>query len=194
MCDTTLKLTAAMARGEEPAIAEFYRRFFDALYAAARHVSRRDESFCLDVVQETLLRVVRTIRPVATEAQLVAWLRLIVKSVCYDLLRREQRRRRRESAAVQGARAAGERNTAGNDGAAAEASANEDRLAWLRRELLAVDPEMVRLIELRYVEGWTLARIAAACGLGTGAVDGRIRRALARLRGRAAGVSSGGVP
>src|SRR5512140_2716348 len=85
-----------MARGDEPAIESFYRRYFDLLYRHARQVSRRDESFCLDIVQEALLRIVRTIRPVATEPQLVGWLKLVVKSVAYDLLRGERRRHKRE--------------------------------------------------------------------------------------------------
>jgi RNA polymerase sigma factor (sigma-70 family) len=183
--ETVEKLTRAMARGEEPAITEFYRRFFDWLYRTARRVSGRDESFCLDIVQDATLRVVRTIRPVAREAQLTAWLRLIIQTTTYDALRREQRRRAREEAQA----GAGRTETSGEVGsrscAEAESRPHAERLAWLRSELAALDPGLVRVLELRYGEGWTLARLGQLLGLSTGAVDGRLRRALVHLRSRA---------
>jgi RNA polymerase sigma factor (sigma-70 family) len=168
--DDIFKLTTAAARGDEAAIAAFYRRYFDLLYGHARQVSRRDESFCLDVVQEVMLRVVRTLRPIDCEARLAAWLRLVVKSVAYDLLRKERRRRAHEVARSSGAVCA------------PESEMGEDRLGWLRHELLALDPGLVRLIELRFARGWTLARIGALLGLSTGTIDGRLRRALETLR------------
>ncbi len=177
MYETTENLTRAMARGEEPAITEFYRRFFDLLYRTARQVSGRDESFCLDIVQDATLRIVRTIRPVQTEAQLAAWLRLIIQTTTYDALRREQRRRAREEAQA-GAVCS---DMSGEVGTRPHA----ERLAWLRGELAALDPGLVRLLELRYGEGWTLARLGQLLGLSAGAVDGRLRRALTHMRSRA---------
>ena len=184
--DTIAQMTAAMARGDEPAIENFYRRFFDLLYGHARRVSRRDESFCLDIVQEALLRIVRTIRPVAVEAALVVWLKLVVKSVAYDLLRGERRRGQREAARARrldfGSGQPASRPTHDDH---ARGDESEERVAWLRAELLKLDPELVRLIELRYVEGWTLARIGRLVGLSTGTVDGRLRRVLTRMRQKA---------
>jgi len=174
--DTVAQLTSAVARGHEPAVEVFYRRFFDLLYRHARQVSRRDESFCLDVVQDAMLRIIRTIRPVTTEGQLVAWLKLIVKSVTYDALRRERRRRDREAA---------------HGSVVPTAPPDEpERLAWLREQLLALDPPLVRLIELRFVHGWKLARIAELLGLSVGTVDGRLRRALDRIRQQAGEISN----
>ena len=65
--------TAAVARGDRGALAELYERWFDECYRIARGLTRRDESFCLDVVQETMLRVIRSLRRLETEAQLRAW-------------------------------------------------------------------------------------------------------------------------
>jgi RNA polymerase sigma factor (sigma-70 family) len=172
--DTVAQLTCAVARGEEAAVEAFYRRFFDVLYRHARQVSRRDESFCLDVVQDAMLRIVRSLRAVPTEPQLVAWLKLVVQSVTYDALRRERRRREREAG-----------RSRNGDHVALEP---DERLAWLRQELLALDPELVRLIELRFVHGWTLARMAQTLGLTVGTIDGRLRRALDRIRRRATDV------
>lgn len=185
MPDDIVQLTAAAARGEERAVAAFYRRYFDLLYRQARQISRRDESFCLDVVQDVMLRIIRTLRPVASEAQLAAWLKLVVQSVVYDALRRERRRAQREAARAMrpSDEAAHSRiPSARAENGSPHAGGLDERLSWLRGELVRLDPELVRLIELRFLHGWTLARMAGALGLTTGAIDGRLRRALGRLR------------
>jgi RNA polymerase sigma-70 factor (ECF subfamily) len=170
-------LTRRLAAGQAAAVEEFYRRYFDFLYAEARRVTRRDESFCLDVVQETVLKVIRVIRPVENEAQMAAWLRVVVRTVAYDLLRSERRREARQAAAV----ATG---GMGGMGANEQAAVEPDELDRLRDEIARLDPELARMIELRYEQRWTLRRIGAALGLTTGAIDGRLRRALRTLRGR----------
>jgi RNA polymerase sigma-70 factor (ECF subfamily) len=166
-------MTSAMAAGDGDAVESFYRRYFDRLYAEARRATRRDESFCLDVVQESVLRIVRTVRAARTEIQLVAWLRLVVRTTAYDLLRSERRRQRREALAAIGPA----------DEAPDEPSADdEEQLAWLRGQLDRLDPEIARMIDLRYRRRWTLERIAQQLGISIGTVDGRLRRALRRLR------------
>src|SRR5580700_6920402 len=89
-----------MAAGDEEAVETFYRQHFDWLYAQARRASRRDESFCLDVVQDSVLRIIRVVRPVKSEAQFRAWLRLVVRTTTWDRLRADQRRMQREMAVV----------------------------------------------------------------------------------------------
>lgn len=161
-------LTAGVATGDSAAIERFYRRYFPALYQQARRATRRDESFCLDVVQEAVLRIIRAIRPVDGEAQLLAWLNLVVRTTAYDLLKSERRRRAREA----------------QPAAPAAAPVDEAQLAQLRREIDRLDPHIVRLIDLRFAHGWTLTRIAARLGLSIGTIDGRLRRALRTLRQR----------
>ncbi len=169
--DDTRRLTAAMAAGDAAAVDRFYRRYFPFLLAAARRATGRDESFCLDVVQDATLRIVRAVRPADTEPQLRAWARLVVQTAALDRLRRDRRRAGREAAAV------------GPD--CGPEPADHDRLAWVRAEVARLDPELARMVEWRYEHGWTLRRIAARLGLTVGTVDGRLRRALADLRGRA---------
>src|SRR3954464_2660020 len=52
-------LTASLAAGDRAAVEAFYRRYFELLFRAARRAAGRDEAFCLDVVQEAVLRVIR---------------------------------------------------------------------------------------------------------------------------------------
>ena len=98
MPDEVERLTAAMAAGDAAAVEAFYRRYFDWMYAHAIRITGRDESFCLDVVQESVLRVIRSVRRVRCREELAAWLRLVVQTTAYDLLRSESRRQRREAA------------------------------------------------------------------------------------------------
>lgn len=174
MPETVHTLTAAMAAGEARAVEAFYRRYFDTMYRHACNLTRRDESFCLDVVQDAVLRVIRTVRPVSSEAQFASWLRLVTQTAAYDRLKAESRRRRREAVVAVAADATA--NTPQTPGA------DEEQLASLREQIAALDPQIVRMIELRYEGGWTLAKIAEAMGLSVGTVDGRLRRALRGLR------------
>lgn len=165
-------LTAAVSKGDAAAVEAFYRRYFDWLYAEARRATRRDESFCLDVVHDAVLKIVRTIRPVAKEPQLLTWLRLVVQTVAFDLIRGERRRSKRET---------NRRDSSPTTNAAVEVEHGE-QTNWLREQLTLLDPHIVQLIELRYTHRWTLQRIAQRLGLSVGTVDGRLRRALERLR------------
>jgi RNA polymerase sigma factor (sigma-70 family) len=168
--ESTRQLTGAIASGDTETFARFYRRWIDRMYAEARRVTGRDESFCLDVVHDAMIRVMESIRPMENEAALWGWLRLVVRSCAFDRLRRQARRRRREQAA----------------GAAAVSRDDlEDRLTWLRRELAQLGERETALLTMRHRFGWTLRQIASAAGLKPGAVDGRLRRALAALRRRA---------
>jgi RNA polymerase sigma factor (sigma-70 family) len=171
------RLTSAIASGDSQAFADFYRAWFDSTLREAQRCSGRDEQFCLDVVQETMLRVIRRMKPLDSDAAVAGWLKTAVRSACIDLLRHDQRQRRRD-----------QRHALNHperiDDAAAQRDTRE-RLEWLRAELAAIEPESARALDMRFRLGWTLARIGKALHLRSGAVDGRINRALARLRATA---------
>ena len=183
--EDTDKLTAALAAGDERAVESFYRSYFDWLYEQARRATgRRDESFCLDVVQDALVRVMRTVRRIDSEARFRAWLKLVVQTAACDRLRKERRRRRHELAAAAAAAA-----EAGFGDRAAERTDSTDaaeQIEWLKREIRRMDPRIAQMIEWRFEQRWTLARISAMLGLSIGTIDGRLRRALRDLRERAA--------
>jgi RNA polymerase sigma factor (sigma-70 family) len=167
------ELTAAIASGDTEAFARLFRERFDEMNAEARRATGRDESFCLDVVQDAMLRVIRWMKPMDTEQRLRAWLRVVVQSCAYDRLRTEARRQRRDHTAAQ------QRPPDRPDRELAE------RLDWLRGELAALDGPPAQLLLMRYRLGWTLQRIGNVLGLTPGAVDGRIKRTVAALRRRA---------
>ncbi len=172
-------ITEAIASGNTEAFATFYRAWFDTMYAQARNASGRDESFCLDVVQDAMLRVIKSVPAMESADDLRRWLRVVVQSCAYDRFREEARRKAREQRAV-AMRGSSNSNT--------EVGAEEDtvdRIRWLERELQALDDRDIQLLLMRHRFGWTLKRIGDALGLKPGAVDGRIRRVLTKLRRRA---------
>ena len=172
-------LTEAIASGNTEAFASFYRQWFDTMYAQARNASGRDESFCLDVVQDAMLRVIKSVPPMESADDLRRWLRVVVQSCAYDRFREETRRKAREQRSVA---------VRGSNNSNAEVGAEDDtvdRIRWLEHELQALDDRDIQLLLMRHRFGWTLKRIGEALGLKAGAVDGRIRRVLTKLRRRA---------
>jgi RNA polymerase sigma factor (sigma-70 family) len=170
----TEKLTRALAAGKEEAVETFHRRYFDWLYAQARRATRRDEAFCLDVVQDAMLRIIRTVHPVECDVRFRAWLKLVVQTTAWDRLRSEKRRRQRELVAI-----------AGRETSESDEPADAEQQDWLREQIAKCDPEIARMIELRFEQRWTLARIGKLLGLSIGTVDWRLRKALKDLREKA---------
>jgi RNA polymerase sigma factor (sigma-70 family) len=168
--DHTRDLTAAIASGNAEALARFYRTWFPIMFQHARQATRRDESFCLDVVQDAMMKFIRATPIVNDAATLDGLLRTIVRRCAYDRLRAEARRARREIHASSHA------HQLDSDHALV------DQIAWLKLQLSSLNQRDSVLLDLRYRLGWTLRQIGAALGMKTGAVDGRINRTLASLR------------
>lgn len=169
----TEQLTRAVARGDRAALASFYESWFDRCYAAARRLTGRDEAFCLDVVQEAMLRVVRSIRPIASEGALASWMESVVRTAAIDLLRKESRRSARELHA---------RGTGPEPPTLAAAAIGAEQTAWAA-DAVASLPEADRvLLTERVIRNGTLRDAGAVAGMSGDAAHGRIRRALTRLR------------
>ena len=102
-----------------------------------------------------------------SEAHLLNWCRLVVKSCALDRLRREQRRAKRELATLR------------QEDAADDFS---EQIEWLDQQIASLDPHLAKIIRLRFRDGWTLARISALLDTTTGKIDGQLRRAIDKLR------------
>jgi RNA polymerase sigma-70 factor, ECF subfamily len=170
----TSQWTGAIAAGDAAAFAAFYDAWFDPTFALARTIARRDESFHLDVVQDVMLKVVRSLPVLATEAAVSAWMTRTVCRTVVDRLRSEQRRHRREQ------RAAAARSVADAD-AWSGLQAGE-WAAWLRARLSELPGIERELVEARFFGGGSVAAAAHALGLSANAAHGRLRRCLDRLR------------
>lgn len=166
-----VRTSRGVARGEKEALAEFYGVWFNRCYALTRQTTGRDESFCLDVVQDAMIKAAASLKPVFSEAALNAWMSRVVRSCALDRLRSENARVRRErSAGAAGVPAAGV-----NDDLAA-------RIEWLERELAAAKQIDRDLLRHRVLGGATLEQAAAASGISGPSAHGRLRRLLDSLR------------
>jgi RNA polymerase sigma factor (sigma-70 family) len=167
-------LTAAIARGDEAAFATFYELWFERAYAKARGITKRDEAFCLDVVQEVMLKVARKMRALPDEESVAAWMAQALLTTALDCMRGEARRLRRERAAARPEALP-----------AAPAWEEAERLAWLRERLAELPATDRALLVVRFAEDGTLDEVGATLGVSGDAAHGRIWRTLARLRRRA---------
>jgi RNA polymerase sigma factor (sigma-70 family) len=159
-------LCRAIRAGDDASFTHFYERHFDLLFAMTRTFTRRDESYCLDIVHDTMLRVIRSIPELSSWPEVHAWLRRTMISCVIDRARNDARRERRE-----------------NRVAASEIElAPHAELAWLRDRLRELSPDDQALIALRFGNGATLESIATLESTTLGTIQGRIRRALAKLR------------
>jgi RNA polymerase sigma-70 factor (ECF subfamily) len=170
-------LVAAVAAGDEEAFAAFYAAWFQPTLALARAACRRDEAFCLDVVQDVMMNVAKKIPALRSDASLGAWMARSVLHAATDRLRSEQRRRRREEHAV------GQRAAAGEPW---HELAETERRQWLSARLLELPDEDRALLAARFGEAMTVTAAGALLGMGPDAAHGRLRRVLDKLRQRAA--------
>jgi RNA polymerase sigma-70 factor (ECF subfamily) len=174
---TDSELARRIAVGDEAAFTQFYRSWFAPTLALARAISRRDESFSLDVVQDVMLNVVKKLPAVRDDIGVRAWMTRAVANVVTDRLRAEARRERRERTAH------GERDQQTQEPWLRLVT--DERHRWLVQSLAALPATDRELLAARFGSSSTVAAAATALGLSEDAAHGRLRRALARLRRQA---------
>ena len=163
----TAVLCAKIRAGDEAAFRAFYEAWFARALATARRMTGRDEAFCMDVVQDAMMKVVGRLPAIETAAGMESWMMTTLRRSAVDRLRSEMRRAARER--VRGVEEAGlvERQEL-------------DELATVLRELGADEREV---LELRFARGLATNVIAGLLATTTNAVQGRVRRILAKLSG-----------
>ena len=161
------QISAAIASGSTEAFAVFYEAWFDRCLESTMRMTGFDEPTALDIVQETMMTAATRLPRFKDERQLGAWLDRVILNKARDWIRAEARRRKRERRPLE----------AGSE------PLQLDELEELDRRLEILDERQRSILHLRFGLGWSLQRIGGALGLGgPGSVDGRIRRALERLR------------
>ena len=170
-------LSRRIATGDSAAFEQFFEAYFQFTFDTARQATGRDTQTCLDIVQESMLKLMRCLKPLGGQNELNAFVRVVTRSVAYDWLRKETRRQRAVT------RMETQTSTDGDQ----QSFADEEQLLWLEEQLQSLDPQLKQIIDWRYRWGWTLQAIASKLGLQPGAVDGRIQSALKKIRQRAEG-------
>jgi RNA polymerase sigma-70 factor (ECF subfamily) len=162
---------ALIARSDEDALAELYRRFGRLAYGLAFRILR-DDALAQDAVQEAFLGVWRGAgRFTAERSKPSTWLLTLVHRRAVDLVRREQRRRTEPLP---------------SEPEAVDATPDEAGLLTQRQTIRAalreLPPEQREAIELAYYGGYTQSELAERLGQPLGTIKSRMFTGLARLR------------
>lgn len=173
----------------EPALERFrpYLLLLARLHLGDRHRAKLDAS---DVVQQALLEAHRTRAQFrgTTDAELAGWLRRVLACELADALRGLARAKRdaareRELEAVLGEVSSRlEACLAADQSSPSARAAHNEQLIRLAAALLHLPDDQRRAVELRHLQGRSVAEIAAALGKTETAVGGLLRRGMTRLR------------
>jgi RNA polymerase sigma-70 factor, ECF subfamily len=164
-------LLALIARADDQALAELYRRFGRLAYGLAFRILR-DDALAQDAVQEAFLGVWRAAdRFVAERAKPSTWLLTLVHRRAVDLVRREERRRAEPLP-----------ETEPSDTETADEAELATQRQTLRDALRRLPPEQREAIELAYYGGYTQSELAERLGQPLGTIKSRMFTGLARLR------------
>ncbi|MCA9278386.1 MAG: sigma-70 family RNA polymerase sigma factor [Phycisphaeraceae bacterium] len=160
-------LLARMRHGDQAALATVYSTWFDRALAMTMRLTKFDESFCLDVVQDSMLVLAKKPPKVECEAQFAAWLGRVVCRKALDHIKADKRRKKRESASA--------------EHRSAHHAASPDLVAQLQQSMKLLKDEDAIALVLRFDKDLTLQSTAESLGITKGAAHGRIRRAVEKI-------------
>lgn len=172
----TQMLVAAIRRGDESSFNAFYKEWFNTLVFWSIEFVKPDEHLALDIVQETMIRVIRSLPALDSHAALVAWLRAANRSAAIDLLRRRLASHTRDLAVAKRESSESHRRSRPID------PASSSEINSLTRALASLSPDDQLLLRLRAHSNASFEQLSASLGSTPDSLYGRVRRALARLR------------
>ena len=159
-------LVARAKSGDLDALEALYRAFETPVYTLALRVLRRPED-AEDVLQETFLEVVRSIKQYRGEGHLWGWIRQIAASKALMRIRRDQVR---------------ETEVLDEESAAGKAGAGIPARIDLERAFERLSETSRAVVWLHDVEGYTHEEIAEQMGRTVSFSKSQLARAHARLR------------
>ena len=164
-------LVARAKGGDLEALAGLYEAFADPVYTLARRLCRSREE-AEEVLQDTFLEVVRSIRRFRGEGAFGAWIRRVAVSKALTSLRRN----RRSDVEVTGS------DQRGLEAVLATGSSESWRRVDLERALARLPDHSRAVVWLHDVEGLTHSEIAGIFGRSTSFSKSQLARAHAKLR------------
>jgi RNA polymerase sigma-70 factor (ECF subfamily) len=171
-------LIARFQEGEEAAFNELVRRYKDPLTNFAfRFLGDRDD--CLDVVQETFVRVYRNKHSFKPIARFSTWIYTITTNLCRTALRRKRIRTMLRLHGPDGEGPGDLVDESAKTDEGADAALKAERI---QKALLTLPPKYREVVVLREIEQLSYEEIAQVTRMNIGTVKSRINRARARLQ------------
>jgi RNA polymerase sigma-70 factor (ECF subfamily) len=170
---TDEELVAAVAGGDDDALAELYDRYSRPAYGLSLRILR-DPALAQDAVQEAFLGVWRTAAaydPGRASAQ--TWLLTLVHRRAVDVVRREERRRTDPLP---------EQLPQGVEGGADDEADLRERRRRVQAALARLADDQRQALELAYYGGLSQSELAERLGVPLGTIKSRMYVALAKLR------------
>lgn len=178
------ELVAAARGGDNAALDAFVRRHESRLYRFGLKMCRNREA-AGEVVQDTLLAVVRSLAGFRGEASVTTWLYTIARRACLRRRRRSRFAPEREESLE--AIVAEEVPPIASPAPTPEEDAGRREIAAaLDAAIGSLEPAQREVLLLRDVEGLSTPEVAAALGLRVEAVKSRLHRARLAVRRRLA--------
>ena len=176
-------LVARLLTGDEHAFRSFFDEYFDRLYrfALSRTAGRADVAE--EAAQRALCRAVRALSQYRGEAALFTWLAQICRNERAELADGERRRGGREASFDADERALRRAQSVADDGPAPEEQLRAAHAAGeLRRVLDGLPGRYGDILEWKYLEEWSVQRIADELGSTFEAAQSALARARVALR------------
>jgi RNA polymerase sigma-70 factor (ECF subfamily) len=178
------RLVERMIAGEQQAFDDFFNRFFDRLYRFALTRLNQDSSTAEDVVQQTLCRAMQKIKLYRGEAALFTWLCQICRNIIADTFRAKDHLKGQavpfeDSEEI---RAALESLSALSTEDPQQSLIGDQIYRLVHVVLDHLPSRYGKVLELKYIQGFSVKEIAAAMQLRPKAVESLLARARTAFR------------
>ncbi len=166
------QLTLGIARGDDEAFNRFYEDYADRLHRYLLVLTKGADDLVQDIFQETMLRVVRYMKPFERADVFWHWLTRLARTALIDLMRKSRRHRTAYALPAE------ELMPAVPD----EGHANALLLKRLDEALLDLEGADRELLARRYFEGMSLAALADERNTSAKALESKMARLRATVR------------
>ena len=176
-------LAGRVAGGDREAFDQFFREYFPRLFRFTLSRTNNDPSLAEEIVQRTMCIVVRKIGTYRGEALLFTWLCQICRNESQTLFRQRRIEMHtdigiEDHPAVQAAL----ESFLAND-CDPEAALRRDEIGhFVRVTLEHLPAKYATALEMKYIQGYSVAEIAASLGIGTKAAESVLGRAREAFR------------